>query len=81
MALASRREDVLEHTAREFRSRYGATVLVVPTDVTAETDVKDLFDRTVRELGRLDILVNNAGTGAYVSLEEMSLDLCTVSWR
>ena len=35
--------------------------LFIQTDVTVEEQVKDLLQRTVKELGRLDVLVNNAG--------------------
>ena len=35
----------------------------VPTDVTDEESVRDLFDVTVTRHGRIDLLFNNAGTG------------------
>ncbi len=73
LVLASRNRDNLETTAAEFRLHFGASVIVVPTDVTVETEVVNLFDVTYKELGHLDILVNNAGTCVYVPIEEMSL--------
>ena len=73
LVIASRNQQNLESAAEEFRT-YGATVLVVPTDVTDESQVVALFERTMQELGRLDILVNNAGVFDGGPLEELSLE-------
>ncbi|WP_394740517.1 SDR family oxidoreductase [Natronococcus roseus] len=60
VALAARREDRLESLADEIETA-GGEALVVPTDVTEETQVREMVDTTVSELGGLDVLVNNAG--------------------
>jgi NAD(P)-dependent dehydrogenase (short-subunit alcohol dehydrogenase family) len=73
VVLAARRQDALEASATELAS-HGATVLAIPTDVTHEGQVIALFEKTVREFGRLDILVNNAGIYEEAPLDEMSLD-------
>jgi NAD(P)-dependent dehydrogenase (short-subunit alcohol dehydrogenase family) len=52
-----------ELEGKELAIRLGARARFVHADVTVESDVKGLIDRTVEEFGRLDILVNNAGTG------------------
>jgi NAD(P)-dependent dehydrogenase (short-subunit alcohol dehydrogenase family) len=39
----------------------GGSVLAVPTDITVEADIVNLFKAAVDRHGRLDILVNNAG--------------------
>jgi NAD(P)-dependent dehydrogenase (short-subunit alcohol dehydrogenase family) len=70
---ASRNRRNLEESASELRE-LGATVLVVPTDVTAEDEVLALFGRTVDEFGRLDILVNNSGVFDGGPLDELSLE-------
>ena len=44
-------------------SHQGARAIAVAADVTDETAVAELIDRTVSELGPLDILVSNAGIG------------------
>src|SRR5262245_57492116 len=74
--LASRNAQHLEATAAELRGR-GATVLVIPTDVTDEPQVVALFARALEAYGRLDILINNAGTFDGGPLEELSLE----TWR
>ncbi|MDG5819516.1 SDR family oxidoreductase [Natronococcus sp. A-GB7] len=60
VALAARREDRLESLADEIETK-GGEALVVPTDVTEETQVREMIETTVSELGGLDVLVNNAG--------------------
>lgn len=50
----------------------GAQALLVPTDVSSDTDVATLVNETVRRWGRVDVLVNCAGvdiTGSVVDTE------------
>ncbi len=72
VALAGRRPEPLEVTAREGKSS-GSRALVVPTDVSDPTSVKALFSKTKEAFGRLDLLFNNAGVSApAVPLEDLS---------
>ena len=72
VALAGRREALLEETAGLAGT---AKTLVVPTDVTSEDSVRQLFDHTLAELGRIDVVFNNAGISApAVPLEDLSLE-------
>jgi NAD(P)-dependent dehydrogenase (short-subunit alcohol dehydrogenase family) len=71
VALAGRRAEALEETARMARA---ADTLVVPTDVGDEAAVDALFGAVGAGFGRLDLLFNNAGTGAApVPIDELSL--------
>jgi NAD(P)-dependent dehydrogenase (short-subunit alcohol dehydrogenase family) len=54
----------------------GVAAEVVPTDLTSEPQIDDLFNRTMEVFGRLDILVNNAGIFVNEPLEQTS----TESW-
>jgi len=72
--LASRSREKLEVAANEIRSA-GATVHVVPTDVTAEDEVIGLFRQTLDNFGRVDVLVNNAGVSKGGPTDELSLNL------
>ncbi len=72
LVLASRQRDNLERTAEEVRAG-GGEALVVPTDVTVETQVVALFEKTVSEFGRLDVLVNNSGVFDGGPIDELSL--------
>ena len=60
VALAGRRADALDQTARAWPGAADAA-LAVPADVTSAPSVAALFDRIRDRWGRLDLLVNNAG--------------------
>ncbi|HVJ57336.1 MAG TPA: SDR family oxidoreductase, partial [Terrimicrobiaceae bacterium] len=48
----------------------------IPTDVTDEASVRDLFKTTVERYGRVDLLFNNAGVGAPpVDIDVLELEL------
>ncbi len=73
VALAGRREEPLIAVAQE--SGAAARALVVPTDVADPDAVRQLFDRTVQQFGRVDLLFNNAGVGApAIPLEDLSVE-------
>jgi NAD(P)-dependent dehydrogenase (short-subunit alcohol dehydrogenase family) len=73
VALAGRRKDALEATAKE--SGAGDRALCVPTDVASQDSVKALFAAVKKKWGRLDCVFNNAGVNAPgTSLEELALD-------
>jgi len=73
VALAGRRADVLEQTARE--SGAGERAFCVPTDVAKQDSVQSLFAAVQKKWGRVDVLFNNAGVNAPgVSLEELPLE-------
>lgn len=69
VVLAGRRRDALDETAALAG---GAQTLVVPTDVTVESDVAALFDQAVTQFGRVDFVFNNAGTNtSAVPIDEL----------
>src|SRR5439155_4247709 len=49
-------------------------VLAVPTDVTDEAQVENLFARAMERFGRVDVLVNNAGAFDGGPLDELTLE-------
>jgi NAD(P)-dependent dehydrogenase (short-subunit alcohol dehydrogenase family) len=73
VALAGRRKDMLEATAKA--SGADERALCVPTDVARQDSVKALFAAVKQKWGRVDVLFNNAGVNAPgVSFEELALD-------
>ena len=65
LALAARTREELEETASEAED-LGATVCVIPTDVTDEAQVKSMASKALERFSRIDVLVNNAGIGGPV---------------
>jgi NAD(P)-dependent dehydrogenase (short-subunit alcohol dehydrogenase family) len=73
VALAGRRQDKLEETAREAPG--GSLTRVVPADVADASSVSALFQETKDAFGRLDLLFNNAGLAAPgVPLEDLTVE-------
>src|SRR5437763_7651511 len=71
VALAGRRKDALEETAK-LAGNNQPNALAVPTDVTKRDDIVALFAKVKATFGRLDLVFNNAGGGAPpVPLEEL----------
>ena len=77
VALAGRRQELLEQTVRDAGAN-GKNALVVPTDVSKPESVKTLFAKTKTAFGRIDVLFNNAGLNAPGILFE---DLTYEKWK
>ena len=76
VVLAARREQWLEPTAREFKSR-GFDSFPFPCDIAVEEQTQKLAAAALERYGRIDILVNNAGSSWSAPYEEMMVD----AWR
>ena len=74
VALAGRRKDALEQTAKDAGAN-GSRALAVPTDVTKPDSVAALFAATKKAWSRLDVLFNNAGVSApAIPLEDLTFE-------
>ncbi len=69
VVLADIEEHALARTRQELQNR-GATVLAVQTDVSKESDVQVLADKTQNAFGGVHLLFNNAGVGAGSTIWE-----------
>ena len=70
LVLAARSAGALEAVAAEVRA-LGVKSIAVPTDVSDESQLQRLVERSVAEFGAVDILVNNAGIEAFRSFHEL----------
>lgn len=71
VVIASRQMAHLEPAVGEIQ-RLGRRSFAVAMDVRQEEAVRELVERTGRELGRLDVMVNNAGASFRARPEEIS---------
>ena len=76
VALAGRRENLLQETAREIEAG-GGRALVCPLDIRKPELVESAIERIVSETGSIDVLVNNAA-GNFLSRAE---DLSPNGWN
>lgn len=66
-------EQTADEVVRKIREKDGEAV-PLKADVSKESDVKSMFERFVKEFGRIDILVANAGVQKDGPLTNLSLD-------
>jgi NADP-dependent 3-hydroxy acid dehydrogenase YdfG len=72
VAIAARRVRRLNDLAKRIH-RYGGEALPIGADVTDETQVSAMVQRTVRELGRLDMLFIVAGVGVAAPFHDTTV--------
>lgn len=74
VCVSNRNEHDGQRAAEAIRESTGAETISVAVDVTDETDVERMVDRTLAEFGSMDVLVNNAGIARMAPAHEMSLE-------
>jgi glucose 1-dehydrogenase len=62
-----------EELAEEL-SRNGSRAIAIEADVSNQSEVEEMFRRSINEFGKIDALVNNAGIEKRSSFLEKSLD-------
>jgi short-subunit dehydrogenase len=72
LVLAARRMDRLQEIEKQFPH---VDILPVKTDVSIESDCKNLIDLAIEKFGRIDILINNAGISMRAILEHLDLQV------
>jgi NAD(P)-dependent dehydrogenase (short-subunit alcohol dehydrogenase family) len=80
VVIASRGEEELGNTVKEFQSIARNRFLGVQTDVSVKEDVQELINKTEHEFGCVDILVNAAGilspVGSLLDVDEEDWVYC-----
>src|SRR5690625_1778246 len=61
VVLAARRADKLMTVAEKINMQGKAEAIAIPTDITIQEDVEELFAKAVIHFGAVDLYVNNAG--------------------
>ncbi len=74
IVLAARNEDELNRIAEQLKQE-ASEILVCKTDVSIETDCKELIEKTIEKFGRIDILINNAGISMRALFADTNLDV------
>ena len=69
IVIASRKQEVLDNTAKELMDLHGGTVTGISCDVRKYDEVEKTINIINEKFGRLDILVNNAA-GNFISPTE-----------
>lgn len=73
VVLAARSEEKLEQIRSELSTC--SDVISVRTDVSVESDCKNLIEQTVKAFGRIDILINNAGISMRAMFRDLDLSV------
>lgn len=73
VVMAARRQELMEAVA-SLIVKAGGETLVVPTDITDQAQVDNLFAKAMEKYGKIDVLVNVAGT---ISTGLRPIDSCT----
>lgn len=69
-------EDAAEKIIQKIRSK-GEEAIKIQADISKEEEVINMYDKIMKQWGRLDILVNNAGRQKDRDFQDMTLD----DWR
>lgn len=65
LVLAARSTEKLEKISEELQSKYKSEILIVPTDVSNQSEAVNLIENSLDTFGYIDILINNAGIATY----------------
>jgi len=74
VAIAARRESILEKAASDIEKVTGSSVMPISCDLADYNQVEDSINKTAGHFNRLDILINNAGGPSMGTLEDLSED-------
>jgi len=75
VVIASRREEVVSHTAHELNLKFGAErVFPYAFDIRERREIDALVGHVIEQHGTLDILVNNSGLAVPETVDQITED-------
>ncbi len=75
VVIASRREEVVSHTAHELNLKFGAErVFSYAFDIRERREIDALVGHVIEQHGTLDILVNNSGLAVPETVDQITED-------
>ena len=73
LVLSARRLDILKEVEDEIKKiNPDMKSIIVQADISEEKDVVNLFERAIKNFGKVDILINNAGRGLPAKIHDIS---------
>ncbi|MBE1445177.1 SDR family NAD(P)-dependent oxidoreductase [Paenibacillus sp. OAS669] len=66
----SRSQAEAEETVRQIRSQ-GGNAIAICADVSRESEVKEMINTAVQQLGAIDLLVNNASITRHIPMDDL----------
>ncbi len=70
LVLAARRIERLLLLEKEMKN---VEILSIKTDVTVESECKELIEKTIERFGRIDVMINNAGISMRALFQDVEL--------
>jgi short-subunit dehydrogenase len=70
LSLGARRTELLEELRKELPE---TEILIQKTDVSIESNCRQLIDETIKRFGQIDVLINNAGISMRAIFEDVDL--------
>jgi dehydrogenase/reductase SDR family member 7B len=74
LVISARNGQKLKETADELK-KAGVQALAIVSDVTSESDCRELVSAAVEKFGGIDVLINNAGISMRAAFEGLDLDV------
>jgi len=72
LVLVARTESLLKQTQNEIQSLTGRPPLIIPCDVSSQSDVERMAGIIKNNFQHIDVLINNAGIGIHKISQNMS---------
>jgi short-subunit dehydrogenase len=72
LVLIARTENLLKQTQKEIENLTGRRPLIIPCNVSSESDVERMLGIIRNDVHHIDVLINNAGIGIHKVSESLT---------